>query len=187
MLDLALKEWAVVCDALIQGEQAFVLRKGGIAEDHGPGRFKLEHDRFALFPAWEHQRIEGVKLAWQDRVETFDQEPTAVILHGYAEVAGIWRVPDREAFDSLDDLHLWASPQIDMRFNYKSERPLYLVALRAYQLAKPKTIEVHPDYWGCRSWVPLRPEHTVDEADAIPAMAQPAFDAIMQRIHAAMG
>ena len=38
MLDLALKEWAVICDLLATGRQTLVLRKGGIAEEQGPGR-----------------------------------------------------------------------------------------------------------------------------------------------------
>lgn len=186
MLHLALKEWAVICDLLLEGQQAIVLRKGGIAEDDGPGRFKLEHDRFALFPAWEHQREEGLKPEFQARVERFDTEPQNVTLRGMAEVAGIWPVPSRQAFDLLDDLHGWAPPQIDMRFNYKPDRPLYVVALRALRLAEPKTIAVHPDYWGCRSWVPLTPEHAVDDAGAVPAMDADAFAAVLERVAGAM-
>ena len=52
MLRIALKEWAVICDLLLAGEQAILLRKGGVHEGTGPGQFRLEHDRFALFPAW---------------------------------------------------------------------------------------------------------------------------------------
>lgn len=182
MLDVALKEWAVVCDALAQGEQAIVLRKGGIAEDDGPGRFQLAYNRFAMFPAWEHQKFEGVKPAWRDRVEAFDQEPKELAIRAVADVAGIWQVASRASFDTLDDLHIWDTPQIDMRFNYKPERPLYIVALRVARLEKPKVIAMHRDYWGCRSWVPLRTEHHVEDCAVTPAMSDAAFGAVMQRL-----
>src|SRR5690606_840280 len=54
MLTVALKEWAVVCDLLLEGKCSLLLRKGGVHEDRGPGRFELEHERFTLYPAWEH-------------------------------------------------------------------------------------------------------------------------------------
>ena len=36
---VAFKEWAGVCDALLQGRQAIIIRKGGISEGPGPGVF----------------------------------------------------------------------------------------------------------------------------------------------------
>ncbi|WP_432799481.1 DUF1802 family protein [Poriferisphaera sp. WC338] len=188
MLDIALKEWAVITDLLLSGEQAVVLRKGGIHEDDGPGRFKLEYDRFALFPAWEHQRIEWVKDQYQDRAEEFDAEPKTLEIKGIAEVPQgcIWTVPSREAFDRLDDLHGWKKPQIDMRFDYKPDRPIYAVALRAYRLSKPKLIEMNDDYWGCRSWVDLRGDDMIDDSQIEPAISDEAFVAVVQRIDEAM-
>ena len=41
MLNVALKEWAIICDRLVAGDQAILLRKGGIDEADGPGRFRL--------------------------------------------------------------------------------------------------------------------------------------------------
>ena len=63
-LDIALKEWAIVCDFLAQGKCALLLRKGGIHEAGGPGRFALNHDRFLMFPAWEHERLDWIKPDW---------------------------------------------------------------------------------------------------------------------------
>lgn len=182
MIGMALKEWAVVCDMLAEGRQTVVLRKGGIAEDAGPGRFTLDYDRFALFPAWEHQRAEGIKPAYRDRVEEFDQEPSTLTLRSFADVEHVWQVPSRRAFDQLDHLHIWDKPQVDMRFNYKPERPLYLVALRVWRLAKPKTIQMSSEYWGCRSWVPLVDADHVDETDAEPVYQQEAMQRIVNRI-----
>ena len=188
MLDIALKEWAVITDLLLGGRQAIVLRKGGIHEDEGPGRFRLAYSRFALFPAWEHQRVDWVKDRYQGMAEDFEREPKTLQIKGVAEVpAGyIWTIPSREAFDLLDDLHGWKKPQIDMRFDYKPDRPIYLIALRVYHLARPKTIAMNADYWGCKSWVDLRGDDRIDDTDITPAISDEDFDQIVKRIEGAM-
>jgi hypothetical protein len=187
MLDIALKEWAVVCDLLTEGKLALLLRKGGIHEDAGPGRFQLEYQRFALFPAWEHQQPDRIKPAYRDRVVSFGCEPTEITFHALGEVTPdhIWQVPSRAAFDQLDDLHCWTAPQIDMRFNYKPQRPLYLLAVRAYQLAAPQTIRNRDEYAGCKSWVPLDPGDEVQDTRATPALSDTDFTAIVDRIRSA--
>ena len=55
----AFKEWAVICDALSRGEQALILRKGGIAEENG--EFRPDHARFWLFATYLHQKPDGLK------------------------------------------------------------------------------------------------------------------------------
>lgn len=184
MLDVALKEWSIVCDLLVEGRLSILLRKGGIHEFRGPGRFELEHRRFLLFPAWEHQNPEGMKEAFRGRVEVFDREPAEVTFRGWAEVneGCIWVVPSRAAFDALDDLHVWAKPQIDMRFNYKPERPLYLVLPRVYRLATPRTIANQVSYAGCRSWVPLDEADAVDESGSEPVLNDEAFARLRERV-----
>ena len=113
MLNTALKEWAIICDLLLEGRLAILLRKGGIHEASGPGRFELEHPRFLLFPSWAHQKPEMIKPAYRNRVQVLD-EPATITMAGWAEAAKIWRVPSRAAFDSLDDLHPWTREQIDI-------------------------------------------------------------------------
>lgn len=186
MLDIALKEWAVVCDLLVEGELGIVLRKGGVHEDAGPGRFKLEVPRFALFPAWEHQDPRKLKAPFRGRVQVFDAEPDELTIKGWAEAAHIRAVPSRGAFDSLDDLHPWTAEQIDMRFNYKPDRPIYLLALRVHRLTKPKTIANNPRYAGCKSWVDLDPADAIDDSGARPAMNDAAFARLVERLDRAM-
>ena len=55
----AFKEWAVICEALGEGRQVLILRKGGIAEARG--EFTIEHRRFWLFPTYVHQQSSGIK------------------------------------------------------------------------------------------------------------------------------
>src|SRR5690606_6397811 len=95
MLDIALKEWAVICELLLTGELAILLRKGGIHERGGPGVFELEHPRFVLYPSWAHQKPGMLKPPFAQRVEVMTQEPAQVTFEGIGEAARIWKVPSR--------------------------------------------------------------------------------------------
>lgn len=193
-LDIALKEWAIVCGFLAQGRCALLLRKGGIHEDGGPGRFGLNHDRFLMFPAWEHERLDWIKpswLPWASELTAVDEpqksEPNQIRFECYAEAAKIWQVPSREAFDRLNDLHPWATPQIDMRFNYKPERPLYLLAVRAYRTVGDVVVPNRDSFAGCVSWVPMGGGDAVDASGAVPAMGDDEFNSLLVRVDRAFG
>ncbi len=165
-LHVALKEWAVVCAALESGQQAILLRKGGIHE--AGGEFELENREFLLFPTYLHQSARMLKDAAQSGLETRTAEPAEVRLSAAGVVTDIIPVPSRARMDALDDEHIWAAPLIDMRFSYKPENPLYLLLVRAYQLHAPLTVANTPAYAGCKSWVPL--EHAVATGDALPVL-----------------
>ena len=192
-IDIALKEWAVVCDMLAAGKCCLLLRKGGIHESGGPGRFALSYDRFLMFPAWEHERLDWIKPNWLPpgvgaAVNEPDKaEPSEILFKSYAELAQVWEVPSRSAFDQLDYLHPWATPQIDMRFNYKPDRPLYLLALRVHRLREPVAVPNRDAFAGCVSWVPLPPGDAVDTAGSRPAIPEGAFESILSRVDRVLG
>jgi hypothetical protein len=177
-LSIALKEWRLVIDALLNGKQAILLRKGGILESNN--EFELEHRRFMLFPTYVHQNPTHTKEAWRGKIQTRATEPEQVTMDGFAEVAKIYEVPSRAAMDRLFDLHIWDTPLVDMRFSYRPEKPLYLVLLRAYRLAKPVTIANTVEYAGCKSWVPLL--EAIDVREATPAMSADEIGAIAGQI-----
>src|ERR1051326_6067116 len=52
----AFKEWAVACDALRDGRQILLIRKGGIREDGGV--FRMTDAEFFLLPTFEHQKAD---------------------------------------------------------------------------------------------------------------------------------
>src|SRR6185369_2720086 len=62
-MPIAFKEWAVTVRALAEGEQLITLRKGGIREPDK--HFALEHERFFLYPTFDHQREDLVRESHQ--------------------------------------------------------------------------------------------------------------------------
>ena len=187
MIQISLKEWAIICDLLVSGQQALLVRKGGIEEAAGPGRFRLQSPRFALFPAWLHQAAERIKPAWREQVERFDHEPATVTIVGFGVVDHVWQAPSRESLDAVDDLHGWTREHLDMRWQYKPSQPLYVMAVRAYRLAAPRTVANNPRYAGCKSWVDLDPGDAIDAAGATPALTDDEFAAVVARLSAALG
>src|SRR5712692_5174517 len=107
MLKHAFKEWALICQALAEGRQALILRKGGIAESTGD--FQLEQTRFWLFPTYVHQQRAGIKpeaLPVLEQVEA-ERPPAGVIrLAHFAEVAGVYHLQDLMVALLLGHLHL---------------------------------------------------------------------------------
>ena len=78
-MPVAIKEWAVTVRALAEGEQLLTLRKGGIREENK--HFEIEHDRFFLYPTFDHQRNDLVRQSHVPELERALEE-------------GVW--PDRE-------------------------------------------------------------------------------------------
>ena len=64
-MPIAFKEWAVTVRALAEGEQLVTLRKGGIREENK--HFEIEHDRFFLYPTFEHRRNDVVRASAEER------------------------------------------------------------------------------------------------------------------------
>ena len=181
-LQVALKEWAVVCRALESGRQLLLLRKGGIYE--AAGEFELEHREFLLFPTYLHQNPQMLKSGDQAGYEPHAAEPAEVSLSAAGVVTDILQLTSRQQMNKIDDEHVWTSPLIDMRFNYRPENPLYLLLVRAYRLHARVTIANTPAYAGCKSWVPL--DQPVQLGDALPVLDDVKYEArrksILERI-----
>ncbi len=183
-LQVALKEWASVCDALSRGRQIILLRKGGIYES--AGEFEIEHRRFLLLPTYLHQNAAMLKDGERAGLTKLAAEPERIEISLAGDITDIVPMTRRAAMDALDDEHIWSSPLFDMRFNYRPENPLYLLLVRAYRLARAVTIDNTPAYAGCKSWVPL--ERIVETADAAAVLDDAQYarrrDAILRRVTA---
>ena len=53
-------------------------------------------------------------------------EPEKVSLQFAGAISDIVRIEHRAQIDAIDAEHVWTTPLIDMRFNYKPQNPLYL-------------------------------------------------------------
>jgi hypothetical protein len=155
MLQHAFKEWAVICQALAEGRQALLLRKGGIAETGGA--FQVEHKRFWLFPTYVHQQEEGITPEARPLLEKVraGRPPAGVIrLSHFAEVTGVYHVHDLIPALMLAHLHCWSEETVRKRFAYHTPG-IFVLPVRIYKATVIHDIPDTPTYQGCRSWVEL--------------------------------
>lgn len=177
-LQIALKEWATVCQALENGRQMILLRKGGIYE--AAGEFELENPQFLLFPTYVHQNLAMLKPDDQAGFEPRSAEPQQIRLSAAGEVTDIVQLKSRQQMEAIDAEHVWTSPLIDMRFDYKPQNPLYLLLVRAYRLSEQRVVENTPAYAGCKSWVPL--DEPIATAGATPVLDHASYSARRESI-----
>jgi hypothetical protein len=177
-LQIALKEWACVCKALESGRQMILLRKGGIYE--AAGEFELENPQFLLFPTYLHQNLNMLKPEAHEGFEAMGAEPSEVRITSAGVVSDIIQLKSRRQMDAIDDEHVWTKPLIDMRFNYRSENPLYLMLIRAYRLRQPITVANTPAHAGCKSWVPL--DVPIATGDALPALDEAKYQTRRRKV-----
>jgi hypothetical protein len=149
----ALKEWAVVVHALLEGEQIVDVRKGGLHED---GRhFDVPARRFWLSPTTEHQKRELLKPAYAHWLDLATASPVGepVTVAGWADVVDIATITEQEHVDALDSKLIWKGDYVSSRFSWKKRDPLWVLVLRAHRLAEPLTVEWRDEYGGCTSWI----------------------------------
>jgi hypothetical protein len=180
LLRYAFKEWAAICQALAEGRQALILRKGGIAEPHGD--FEIEHTRFWLFPTYLHQTRAGLQEeAWPLLEQSQSEKPPdgIVRLSHFAQVTGIYRVRDRVRALVLGHLHLWSKETVAKRFDYRLPE-IFVMPVRVWKAAQ--TVEL-PDtayYQGCKSWVDLQRELPTE--GATPVLPESAIEDLHRQL-----
>jgi hypothetical protein len=168
MLKYAFKEWAVICKALVEGRQALILRKGGIAESGGD--FEVEHTRFWLFSTWTHQQqpagLRPEALPLLEQAERERPPAGTVRLTHFAEVTGVYHVRDLTASLLLAHLHFWSEETVRKRFAYRAPG-LFVLPVRVWRAAQAVELPDTPYYQGCRSWVELERELPTEGATPV--------------------
>ncbi len=174
-MPIAFKEWAVTVRALAEGEQLITLRKGGVRE---PGKhFRVEHDRFFLYPTFDHQRCDLVRESHQPELRRAleegvwaDGEPSVHQLHhgpsvqppdrvrirAWAEIAAQYTITDSRTVDALSPFYVWTPDYAEKRLEWKRRHPLHVLLLRTYRIPRPVTVKVKDEYGGCRSFLELQ-------------------------------
>ncbi|MDP9383766.1 MAG: DUF1802 family protein [Actinomycetota bacterium] len=193
--------------ALAEGEQLLTLRKGGIREPDK--HFSVEHDRFFLYPTFDHQRSDLVRESHQPEIRRAleegvwaDGEPPAhaltqgvaseasgggisqpdrVRIRAWAEVAGSYTITDRRAVDALSPFYVWTPDYAEKRLAWKRRHPLHVLLLRTYRIPRPVTVKVRDEYGGCRSWLEL---HRDLPFEGTPVLSDEEFDRASEEIAA---
>jgi hypothetical protein len=157
---LALKEWSIICKALEDGNQTILLRKGGILE-YKKG-FEIRQKSFLLFPTLEHQAEEYLQSKY---LQTYDlllrgnksegiQNKTNT-LWVLARIEAIQEFHDHEMLPELEKYHIWNEKYVKMRMNYNPKKPMNALLLRVYKLPQPISIDINPEWAGCKSWIDI--------------------------------
>ena len=153
---LALKEWAVAVDALANGNQILILRKGGIHRDDK--EFRVVHPEFMLYPTYEHQRAELLQADYHqelDKTLEEDDIPGLVSLGYWCGVTDRFEVRDEDVLDTLSPYHIWTADYARKRLHWRPKQALTVALLRVYDLQQPQALPVLDEYAGCKSWVEL--------------------------------
>ena len=182
---VALKEWAVITRALDRGEQALILRKGGIREQKK--QFVLERDEFLLYPTYEHQRQKLLKPQYHQELEdtlAAYQDNGRVEFSNLARVEEVLEIDEPEAVDALSPFYICTTDYAHYRLNWRPKQPLSVLLLRVFRLPRAKAIPLLDRYSGCTSWVDL--EETVNTSGAAPVLDDTEFRARLDDIHRAI-
>jgi hypothetical protein len=160
----ALKEWSSVVTALGRGEQILLVRKGGIADPS----FGVEAERFYLYPTYFHQGES-------------DARPSVTITH-WCEVVRTWTIASAADLDLLAPLVVLPHETLAMRFRFRPDQALYVIAVRVWELARPAEVAFREEYAGCRSWVSVDDEIDIDGSR--PVLDERELTAAIDRVNA---
>ena len=199
-MPIAFKEWAVTVRALAEGEQLITLRKGGIREENK--HFEIEHDRFFLYPTFDHQQVgmvreshrpelgraleEGVWADGEPPASALDSptgvpQPERVRIRAWAEVAASYLITDPRAVDALSPFYVWTTDYAEKRLRWKRRHPLHVILLRTYRIPRPVTVKVRDEYLGCRSWLDI---HRDLPFEGTPVLSDDEFERAAEAIEA---
>lgn len=182
----ALKEWAVLVDAMARGDIIAMVRKGGIREQHAG--FEVRHERFLLFPTFFHENANHLAERFHPTLAaSHTRRPpagTTRIAH-LAEVLAVWNITDPSLLPSVAHEHGLAAEAVESRFHYRGTPNVRLVAVRTLALADPVEIPEAPRYAGCVSWLELDMHIAVQGAR--PVVADAELRQRLARLHALLG
>ena len=150
------------------------LRKGGIREPNK--HFEVEHDRFFLYPTFDHQRRDLVRESHQPELRRALEEgvwaegeppaqaltqdggihqPERVRIRAWAEVAGVLdgdgpsRGRGAVAVLCVDAGLRREAPVLE------ASPSANVLLLRTYRIPRPVTVKVRDDHGGCRSFLEI--------------------------------
>jgi hypothetical protein len=182
----ALKEWAVLCDAMARGEIVAMVRKGGIREQRAG--FSVRHDRFVLYPTFFHEKAAEMSPRLVHTLEASHREQPAagtIRIALVAEVAAVWAMSSLEPLRAIEMEHGLAWGAVESRFHYKGRPGVQVVAVRVSRLPHAVELPEVRRYQGCVSWVAL--DEGVDVGGAVAVVDDASFARRLATLRAALG
>lgn len=182
----ALKEWAVLVDAMKRGDFVAMVRKGGIREQRAG--FSVRHDRFLFYPTFFHEKANELAPRYAASLETSHaSKPDAgtIRIDAVADVVGVWQVDDLEVLRAIDGEHGMSWSAVESRFHYKNRPGVQVIAVRVSKLDAPVVVSETRRYLGCVSWVEL--DDAIDVSNATPVLDDAALMMRVARLKNALG
>lgn len=165
-------------DALVEGRQTILFRKGGVAEWGGPGEFAPLHSEFWIYPTHLHQNEQGL-AADADSKPDPKSPPGTILLNALARVRSTAWVAREETLELLAPFHVLKAETMTKRFHYR--RPGLWVILTRVAVARPGfVIAIRPDHAGCKTWVEL--DQPLPTAGLAPALDDATWRPTAERI-----
>lgn len=181
---IALKEWAVVCNALRDGTQVLLLRKGGIHTDDREFEDTFaDNPEFLLFPTYEHQSADLLRPEYRqdlDRSIEEDDVPGLATISAFAQVTDRLAVTDPEGLGRISEFHIFSDDYVAKRIGWRPRQPLTVALLRVYPLVQPQALPLLDDYAGCKSFVELGQD--VPMGELRPVLPDAEYEGIRERI-----
>jgi len=175
MESIGFKEWSLVCNALGQGTQSVILRKGGIAEGHEG--FSFRRREFFLFPTFFHEQIAKVRIAAAD----IAAPGNTIAIRWYAKVERAQLINSVAIAESLAPLHILSIEVVRERFGYKGDG-LNVAFVRVFEVSPVWVLQTEKRFAGCRSWIdlPVPPEMKMRAVldDSVHTILRARFDQI---------
>jgi len=152
---IGFKEWALVCEALGDGRQTVIIRKGGIAE--GREGFAFRHREFFLFPTFFHEQASLVR----DPVAVLPAPlPNEIEISYFARVKEARVMTEWEEVLALEPCHILQESVVRERFEADGTSGVHVASVETFRLDPVWRFPDAKAYGGCRSWVELPPPPT---------------------------
>ena len=183
---MALKEWAITCEAIGRGDQILLLRKGGIHEDGKD--FRVIHREFLLYPTYEHQKADLLREEHRPDLQALLDQPRddkQITFTHFAMADEVLELEDQGKVDDLAPHYIWTTDYAQSRFRWKPMLPLTVMLLRAYRLERPVTVPWLPEYSGCTSWVDILTDVPLGNTE--PVLSDAEFRAQVDAIKGSLG
>lgn len=160
-MEIALKEWQVVNDAILENKQSVLIRKGGILDSID--EFPPDKKEFFIFPTYEHQKKEYVKQEFHYlfKMPSFvihsasDKPNVKIKINLLCTLKQCIQITDKKQLEEIYPFVIYTMEFLEMRFNYRPNEPLNILVIEPHKLEAEKLVEYTEYLRGCKSWITL--------------------------------